>query len=361
MPRTNHSIQQEELMAYLDGVVPADRAGAAARHLEHCRECQGLAADLQSVSRRLMEWQVEPIGQEMGSTLASSLEAYSVRPRQRARRITRWAWSLASVGAVALSAFVVIFNMSAPKYKRLQQFSALQAPERTRTQNIPLVSNNGPILIARTAQLILTTKEFEKARASLEDILKRHNGYLGQLNVNAPAGSGRTLNATLRIPAVQRDAAIAEIKKLGRVDSESQTGEEMTSQYVDLEARLLNARNTEQRLTDVLRQRTGKLADVLAVEQEISRVRGEIERMEAEKKNLTTRVEFVTLELNLMEEYRAQPQNSFRNAAIAGYKSMLAGVERVLLFLLAYGPGLLIWAAVLFFPARIAWRRFRRG
>jgi len=45
----------------------------------------------------------------------------------------------------------------------------------------------------------------------------------------------------------------------------------------------------------------------------------------------------------------------------AGYKSMLEGVERVLLFLLACGPSLLIWAALLFFPARIAWRRFRRG
>jgi Putative zinc-finger len=52
-------IEPEELMAYLDGELPMDQAGAAATHLERCRDCQGLAADFQRVSRRLMEWQVE--------------------------------------------------------------------------------------------------------------------------------------------------------------------------------------------------------------------------------------------------------------------------------------------------------------
>jgi len=50
-------------MAYLDGELPADRAGMAAGHLERCLECQELAADLQTVSRRMMDWQVEPAGQ----------------------------------------------------------------------------------------------------------------------------------------------------------------------------------------------------------------------------------------------------------------------------------------------------------
>ena len=36
MPRTNHPIQQEELMAYLDGELPVERAGFAVGHLEHC-------------------------------------------------------------------------------------------------------------------------------------------------------------------------------------------------------------------------------------------------------------------------------------------------------------------------------------
>jgi hypothetical protein len=255
-------------MAYLDGELPVDRAGVAAGHLERCRECQAVAADLQRVSQRLMEWEIQPIGREIGPTLLAALDRSGAR-RPRAPWMSRWVLSLASLGLLTL----ILISVATRLRSRLQ----------THEQLTSYLSAPGP-LIARKAELIITTKEFDHARTNLEDILKRHSGYFGQLNVNAPAGSGRTLNATLRIPAVQRDAAIAEIKKLGRVEAESQTGEEVTAQYIDLEARLLNARNTEQRLTEVLRQRTGKLADVLAVQQEISRVRGEIERMEAEKR-----------------------------------------------------------------------------
>ena len=107
----------------------------------------------------------------------------------------------------------------------------------------------------------------------------------------------------------------------------------MTSQYVDLNARLSNSRNTEKRLTDLLRQRTGELAYVLQVELEIDRVRGEIEQMEAERKNLAHQVNFATISATVTEDYQAQLQivplstsTRFRNAAVSGYRTMADGV-----------------------------------
>ncbi len=355
---TNHPIEREELMAYLDGELPADRAGVAAGHLQHCRECQNLAADLQVVSRRLLEWQVD-VGQ------ASGFPKEQISPPKTSRTIPRWAWALAGTG---MAAILLVSSLQLSSRRQRIQMLAQQSD----TMQMPAVKSQSPVagdalatppMIARTSELTLTTTEFDKTRAALEEILKRHSGYLGQLNVNAPTGAGRTLDATLRIPAAQRDAAIAEVKKLGRVESESQTGEEVTAQFVDLEARLSNARNTEQRLTDILRERTGKLADVLAVEEAVSRVRGEIEQMEAEKKNLTKRVEFLTLEVRVTEDYRAPDSilGRFRNATIQGYRLMIGGVIALVLFLLSYGPSLLIWAAILFVPARFAYRKLRRG
>ena len=77
------------------------------------------------------------------------------------------------------------------------------------------------------------------------------------------------------------ETALVELRKLGKVREESQNSSDVTSQYVDLQARLTNARNTEQRLTDLLRERTGKLPEVVDVEREISRVREGIERMQS--------------------------------------------------------------------------------
>ena len=256
------------------------------------------------------------------------------------------------------------------QYDRLEQFAKLQqSPERggklATAEEAPVVL--GPMII-RTAQLSLITKEFDKARANVEAILKRHRGYVGEMKVGSAAGSGRTLTAMLRVPSDQLDATMAEMKALGRVDSESQNGQDVTSQYVDLEARLANARNTSQRLTDLLRNRTGKLSDVLEVEQELDRVRGEIEQMEAERKAMANQVTFATLNATITEEYQSQlqvvpPSTATRlgNAAVEGYRSMVEGVVGMAVFLLSSIPTLLIWGAILFFPSRWAWRKLRHG
>jgi hypothetical protein len=252
------------------------------------------------------------------------------------------------------------------QFDKLAQLSpgVAQPNEPTSQHDLPA---NAPMII-RTAQLSLITKEFDKARANLEGILKRHRGYVGELKAGGSTGSGRTLTATLRVPADQLDATLTEVKTLGRVESESQSGQDVTSQYVDLQARLSNARNTEQRLTDLLRNRTGKLSDVLEVEQELDRVRGEIEQMEAERKNMSNQVSYATLNATIAEDYKAQlqvvpPSTSTRlsNAAVEGYRSMADGVVSLALFLLSNGPSLLLWGVVLFLPARLVWKKVRRS
>ncbi|HXN47647.1 MAG TPA: DUF4349 domain-containing protein, partial [Bryobacteraceae bacterium] len=112
---------------------------------------------------------------------------------------------------------------------------------------------------------------------------------------------------------------------------------------------------------------TGKLADVLAVETELDRVRGEIESMEAQRKSLSTRVAFASVNLTVQEDFKAQLQplpdstwNRFRNAAIEGYRSMAGSLIDLLLFLISTAPTLLLWGGLLFFPARFAWKKWRR-
>ena len=424
MNKIIHPIEPEELMAYLDGELMADSATATAEHLGECRECQRLVTELRSVSQNLKGWTVEPSEAVMPTAIAHALAAHHPGPRNPSWRRgrgwrellgQRWA-TVAWVGAVAAAVLLTVNmpllrnrgaqswgltkNHLAPEkaaeltrritvnppppqlaaplngrnFTQLQQFAELQpappvssaGPQSDRSSLDQNLVANGPMII-RTAQVSLITKEFDKARASLEAILRRHHGYVGELNAGGNTGSGRTLSATLRVPADQLDATLIEIKALGRVESEAQTGQDVTSQYVDLQARLGNARNTEERLTDLLRNRTGKLSDVLAVEQELDRVRGEIEQMEAERKNMSTQVSYATVNATITEDYKAElqvvPPSSFNrlsNAAVEGYRGMVDGVVGLALFLLSIGPSMLLWGAVLFFPARLLWRRARR-
>jgi hypothetical protein len=155
---------------------------------------------------------------------------------------------------------------------------------------------SGP-MIARTVSLSIVVKDFGASRSSLDAILARHHGYSAQLSVATPENAPRSIQVSLRIPATELSSAVADIKTLGRVENESQSGEEVTQQHTDLVARLKNSRETEQRFRAILQQRTGNVVDVLQVEEGIARVRGDIERMEAEQKTLEHRVDLTAVEL----------------------------------------------------------------
>jgi hypothetical protein len=221
-------------------------------------------------------------------------------------------------------------------------------------------------MIARTVSLSIIARDFDSSRAALDAIVARHNGYSANLAANTPQGAARTLQASLRIPAPQLPAALVEIKALGRAEAENQNGEEVTQQHADLVARLKNSRETEQRLQAILTQRTGKISDVLEVEQEIARVRGEIEQMEAEQKNIEHRVDFATIDLKLSEEYKAKLDSPapaistlIHNAAVNGYRNVADTLLSIILFFAEYGPVLAFWLLLFSIPAWLVWRRWR--
>ena len=436
MQNNTHPLEQDEVMAYLDGELTTEAAAKATEHLRECRKCQALAADLQSVSRQMASWQIAASEPQMTPAIVDALQEHEAKFAWNAKlggsfwrdpfgtfRIPRWALA-ASGAALVLVTMVALMTTarynSGLEYRQMarSQPQSLEtspplAPQSRRSPEAAEVSDRDKLLaaraevdsnvrlneaasmaappapssradsvhsavtfnavaakpmVARTAQLTLIVKDFESSQKRLEEILQRHGGYVGQMTTSAPEGSDRKFSATLRVPANQLDAVIAEVKALGRVESESQSGEEVTAQYIDLQARLTNARNTEQRLTELLRRQTGKLDEVVTVEEKISEVREEIERMEAEQKSLSQRVDFGTLSVSFSEERKTQLQvmppsvgTQFHNAAVEGYRSVVDGIVSLLIFLMSWGPSLLIWAAALFFPARFAWRKLHRA
>jgi Domain of unknown function (DUF4349)/Putative zinc-finger len=419
MTSSTHPFEQEEVMAYLDGELSANRAADVVAHLRECRECAALAEQMHEVSVQLSNWSIEAAPASLTKNLEAARADHALVKETKRGGLAGWLsgrfpafgnrWILGAAGAAAV--VVLLFAIGLPTRRTEQHpeglaqlaytdksrsadtassrtvpaeseaFDASPAPPpapaargNLRLPKLSSIPADGQLtpeptqpMIARSASVSLTVKDFGPLEASVKAIVQRHNGYIASLNSTSPQEAARTLTATLRIPSPQLESAIAELKQLGRVEQESQSGEEVTKEFTDRAARMKNARATEERLLDVLRNHTGQVKDILATEQEIARVRGDIEQMEADQRALQTRIDFATIELSVQEEYKASLQGAptatatrLHNAAVGGYRSAIDSVIGVGIWALQSLPTILVWAIALFAPARWIWKRLRR-
>jgi anti-sigma factor RsiW len=414
MNRTMHEIEPEEVMAYLDGELEASRASEVAAHIAACTECASVEADLRAVSSQLVQWQVEAAPRSVAKSIEQSMARAGTATLVAARKPNGWiiawhrlaasqrAWKVAFASVALLLVGAVYMQHSFSRSTRaLQTFTGLSgpapsSPAAANTEMSPDVltmqkleaqaqlseslekdaapdsaapagsrspaPTPGP-MIARTASMNLVISKLDVARASLEKLLARHHAFASEMTLDQSNDASASLNATLQVPSAELDATLSDLRGLGRVSTESQGGEDVSDQHVDLAARLHNARESELRLLDILRTRTGKVTDVLAVEEQISQTRGEIEQMEAQLANLDKRVTYASIKLQMAEEYKAPAGTNgsvalrLRNAVVSGYRDALDSLLALAVFLLSAGPTLLIWAFILFWPVRAIWKR----
>jgi hypothetical protein len=412
MNTTAHPVAKEEVMAFLDGELSAADAQAISAHLDLCAECSALAEQFRSTSLSLSNWSVQAVPVKLEDSVtdlaAKTCSGLKIGKANFFIGASFWTWKQWALGSggtlavllLALAIFLPTLHRSqqaatsATFYRgKLQTFAESsvrgsagklrvngdstvglrdQAEKSFSVDGQPLADQRSTVIsapmIARTVSLSVVVKDFAASRSSLDGILARHHGYSAQLSISTPENAPRGLQASLRIPAPELSLAVADLKTLGRVENESQSGEEVTQQHTDLAARLKNSRETEQRFRTILQQRTGNVVEVLQVEEGIARVRGDIESMEAEQKALEHRVDFATVELQLTEEYKAQlnpPAASvstrIQNAFVAGYCNASETVLGIVLFFAEYGPALLIWLMILVLPVIFVWRRYRKA
>jgi hypothetical protein len=152
----------------------------------------------------------------------------------------------------------------------------------------------------------IEVKKFPVALEALTKLAESSGGYVFKSNRNSHDRNNSWGEVSIRVPANKAGSVLTNIRGLGRVNSENSSAEDITEGYFDLEARLKNARSSEARLSELYRK-AGELADVLEVEKELTRVRGDIEAFEAKKKNWDLLTEMVTIEIHMSESTSGFP------------------------------------------------------
>ncbi len=213
-------------------------------------------------------------------------------------------------------------------------------------------------MIIRTASLQLVVQETENTVAAIKALVVAQGGFVSSSNVWR---SGNILQAqlTVRVPADRMDACLEEVKKLAlRVERDESGGQDVTEEYVDLEAQLRNLEATETELRTLLtevREKSGKAEDVMAVYRELVSIRGEIERIKGRVQYLERSVDLATINLQLSERQAEpigqpgwQPLQTLRRALNALVELGKFGVDAAIWVIVLGGtllgiPALVIW------------------
>lgn len=158
-------------------------------------------------------------------------------------------------------------------------------------------------LIMQGNMRITVTDSLESAQ-KIEDRVKDLGGYVAGSNTYSHNYDGQeyySIDMDIRIPGEYFELLMTEIEDLGKLDHKNDSVQDVTQQYIDLEARINNLKSEETRFVAIF-DKAETVEDMLAVEREIARLRGDIESMEGQFRYLNNRVSYASLQVSIDEE-----------------------------------------------------------
>ena len=165
---------------------------------------------------------------------------------------------------------------------------------------LPPPAPTGTMLI-RAARVGVEVDSLERSVAAARELAERLEAVVADTRLETGTHRRRSATLVLRVPVERFDDALAGVEPIGRVESVEATAQDVGEEFVDVTARVENARRLEQRLLHILGARTAALKDVLEVEQALARVREEIERYEGRVRYLRAHTATSTITLFLHE------------------------------------------------------------
>jgi Domain of unknown function (DUF4349) len=212
-------------------------------------------------------------------------------------------------------------------------------------------------MVIRTAQLTVEVANMEQALAQARQIASRGGGIVSASNTHIEKVNDQdrmVADLTLQVRSDAADAAMSDLRALGKVTTEASGSQDVTEEYVDLGSNLRNLQASESAILKLMDKAT-QIQDVLQLQRELTNVRGQIERIQGRKTYLERRSDMATITLSLrLPPVDASPApftGAWDPARVAqrGWQASLAllrGVAEVLIVAVAFSWWLVPFVAL---------------
>jgi hypothetical protein len=224
------------------------------------------------------------------------------------------------------------------------------------TNRLSKVSNdkNETVTIERklikTGNVTFETKELAATRKTILDLVNQNNGYVSSDN-QYKSDDRISTTLSVRIPAKSFDAVLDGIAKgVEKFDNKSVHISDVTEQFLDVEARLKTKKTLEIKYLEVLKK-AKSVREILDVERELAKVRGDIEAKEGRLKYLQSQVSFSTLGITFYKKTKAN-ESGFGSKIGEAFKQGFENVKAFLVSMINVWPFMIILFLLIFYFRR---------
>jgi hypothetical protein len=192
--------------------------------------------------------------------------------------------------------------------------------------------------IITTSRISLEVQDVATTLDSLKSTATAYGGYVGSMSVDTRSNNQLYAVLTMRVPGSAFNPVVTEIKTLGVLKSESLQADDVTEEYIDLNARRAALAGQLAQYMRIM-EKAENVSEILEVQEQIERVQVEIDRIDGRLKYLDNRVDYATITVSLQEPVPVGGNEGFSlvgvfNEGIAGLLAVTAGLLIVIISLI---------------------------
>lgn len=249
----------------------------------------------------------------------------------------------------------------APMMDRFEAFDSLaSATSVTSTPPTPEADQR----IIKTGSVDMSSHDVNVTAAAVASLAEARGGFVQSSSTSDDVVGKTSAFITIRVPVDMFEKTVTDIKALGvHIYSESASGEDVTEQYTDVNARLIAAKAQEEQYLVILKD-AKSVGDVLAVQEHLAQVRSDIESLQGQINYLSNRTSLATINVTVSEEPNATEASNNKfdptrdaNSAIAMVITLGQNVLSALIWIAIIGGAVGIPVAII---ALIVWLIARR-